>query len=156
MSQNVFLIRYATIFSSIFRGTRKTLKNCANCTNFANSEIECEEWGEEKNDMRMRSSPPWPMRFEVRFLNFFSMRNEAQWWTEGIRGVNYWIMYFFGFLWAQIDVSYPKHALPISKVKEFPCVHDIFRFSFSVQEFSFIFKSVFFLKIILNNDSSII
>ena len=86
MSPNFFLIRCAKIFSSIFRGARKTLKNCANCKNFANSEIECEEWGEEKNDMRMRSSPPWPMRFEVWFLNFFSMRNEVRTSTKSKRG----------------------------------------------------------------------
>ena len=71
MWPNFFLIRCAKIFSSIFRGARKTLKNCANCTNFTNLVIKCEEWGEEKNVVRMRSSPPWPMRFEVTFLNFF-------------------------------------------------------------------------------------
>ena len=85
LSMNFIPIRCAKIFSSIFRGARKTLKNCANCTNFANSEIECEEWGEEKIDMRMKSSPPWPMRYEVRFLNFFSMRNEVRTSTKSKR-----------------------------------------------------------------------
>ena len=71
MWPNFFLIRCAKIFSSIFRGARKTLKNCANYTNFTNLVMVCEEWGEEKNVVRMRSSLPWPMRFEVTFLNVF-------------------------------------------------------------------------------------
>ena len=71
MSPNFFLIRCAKIFSNIFRGARKTLKNCANYTNFTNLVMVCEEWGEEKNVVRMRSSLPWPMRFEVTFLNVF-------------------------------------------------------------------------------------
>ena len=67
----------------------------------------------------------------------------AQWRTVVIRGVNYWTTYFFRWLWAKIDGSYLKHAIPISKVNEFPCFHDIFRISFSVQEFSSIFTSFF-------------
>ena len=86
MWPNFFLIRCAKIFSSIFRGARKTLKNCANYTNFTNLVMVCEEWGEEKNVVRMRSSPPWPMRFEVTFLNFFSMRNEVRTSTRSKRG----------------------------------------------------------------------
>ena len=96
MSLNFFLIRCAKIFSSIFRGARKTLKNCANYTNFTNLVMVCEEWGEEKNVVRMRSSLPWPLRFEVTFLNVFSMRNEVRTSTRSKRGQMsgpYWLHY---------------------------------------------------------------
>ena len=59
------------MFSILLEVLEKLKINHANSTTFANLEIECEEKGEEKNDVRMSSSPPRPMNFEVRYLNFF-------------------------------------------------------------------------------------